>query len=520
MAPFRKRRLTSTSVPDSIPLVLVHTWFFDFLEDPSEFHRCGGYALHDLVTTIAKLRRVNKEWRDAIDSVFAAWKRSLGVNAANPFWMGSPCLTLYDVRGSTRRSCFFCGKPQNLEACSLRFMHDVPRVDAELKKIVDVDVCMCERCNSHYFEGSLEPQVNEAFEGGSPYCRFFKNTSTPATPFERFSGCVSHMVLDQNEAFRDFLAEKERQRQRRMIELRLVRHAKRKDFIRVAHERTGIKISKDRAARHDLDWEMREDGHVSNRLCVKVATKTVLDRFICYQYGHGPAFGFTSHADALSESFVDLAMSKPLDEVRVALKRMQEIGKPRVRCRIKGLRFFASRHNGVVDFFHACFNTLAVWVELEVPALGCLGTRATPAGWSPPRVECVLTGRWLHRHFSEGDVAGHAFAAANRDIDAFVAERREVVGLLLDGEEFNKRAHTMLAHHEVEILAALNRARNPIGLDCFANALNQTIDRDTSILLRLLNPDDPGLGPAKRKLRRGFPSFVNDRNAVTSHRRV
>ena len=520
MAPFRKRRLTSTSVPDSIPLVLVHTWFFDFLEDPSEFHRCGGYALHDLVTTIAKLRRVNKEWRDAIDSVFAAWKRSLGVDAANPFWICFPCLTLYDVRASTRRSCYFCGKPQNLEACSLRFMHDVPRVDAELKKIFDVDVCMCERCNSHYFEASLEPQVTEAFEGGSPYTRFYKNTTTPATPFEKFSGCVSHMVLAKNEPFQDFLAEKERQRQRRMIELRLVRHAKRKDFIRVAHERTGIKISKDRAARHDLDWEMREDGHVSNRLCVKVATKTVLDRFICYQYGHGPAFGFTSHADALSDNFVDLAMSKPLDEVRVALQRMQQIGKPSVRCRIKGLRFFASRHNGVVDFFHACFNTMAVWVELEVPALGCMGTRSTPAGWSPPRVECVLTGRWLHRHFSEGDVAGHAFAAANRDIDAFVAERREVVGLLLDGEEFNKRAHTMLAHHEVEILAALNRARNPIWLDRFANALNQTIDRDTSILLRLLNPDDPGLGPAKRKLRRGFPSFVNDRNAVTSHRRV
>ena len=92
--------------------------------------------------------------------------------------------------------------------------------------------------------------------------------------------------------------------------------------------------------------------------------------------------------------------------------------------------------------------------------------------------------------------------------------------LHLDREEFNKRAHTMLEHHEVEILAALNRARNPVWLDCFANALNQTIDRDTSILLRLLNPDDPGLGPAKRKLRRGFPSFVNDRNAVTSHRRV
>ena len=71
--------------------MLVHTWFFDFLEDRPEFHRCGGYALHDLVTTIAKLRRVNKEWRDAIDSVFAAWKRSLGVDAANPFWMGSPC---------------------------------------------------------------------------------------------------------------------------------------------------------------------------------------------------------------------------------------------------------------------------------------------------------------------------------------------------------------------------------------------------------------------------------------------
>ena len=380
MAPFRKKRLTSTSVPESIPLVLVHTWFFDFLEDPSDFHRTGGYALHDLVTTIAKLRRVNKEWRDAIDSVFAAWKRSLGVDAANPFWICSPCLTLYDVRASTRRSCYFCGKPQNLEACSLRFMHDVPRVDAELKKIADVDVCMCERCNSHYFEGSLEPQVNEAFEGGSPYTRFYKNTSTPATPFERFSGCESHMVLAKNEAFQGFLEEKERQRQRRMIELRLVRHAKRKDFIRVAYERTGIKIPKDRAARHDLDWEMREDGHVSNRLCVKVATKTVLDRFICYQYGHGPAFGFTWGADALSDDFVELAISKPLDEVRVALQRMQEIGKPRVRCRIKGLRFFASRHDGVVDFFHACFQTMAVWVELEVPSLGCAGTRrsATP----------------------------------------------------------------------------------------------------------------------------------------------
>ena len=59
-----------------------------------------------------------------------------------------------------------------------------------------------------------------------------------------------------------------------------------------------------------------------------------------------------------------------------------------------------------------------------------------------------------------------------------------------------------------------------IWVDCFANALNQTIDRDTSILLRLLNPDDPGLGSAKRKLRRGFPSFVNDRNAVCSHRRT
>ena len=48
MAPFRKKRLTSTSVPESIPLVLVQTWFFDFLEDPTEFHLTGGYALHDL----------------------------------------------------------------------------------------------------------------------------------------------------------------------------------------------------------------------------------------------------------------------------------------------------------------------------------------------------------------------------------------------------------------------------------------------------------------------------------------
>ena len=520
MAPFRKRRLTSTSVPDSIPLVLVQTWFFDFLEDPSDFHRCGGYALHDLVTTIAKLRRVNKEWRDAIDCVFAAWKRSLGVNAANPFWICSPCLTLYDVRGSTRRSCYFCGKQQNLEACSLRFMHDVPRIDAELKKIADVDVCLCERCNSHYFEASLEPHVNEAFEGGSPYTRLYRNTTTPATPFERFSGCVSHMVLAKNEPFQNFLAEKERERQRRMIELRLVRHAKRKDFSRIAQERTGIKVCKDRAARQDLDFHMGENGSVADRIVVKAATKTVLDRFICWQYGYGPAYGFTWQADAMAEDFVDMAVSKPLGEVRVALQRMRKVGTPPVRCRIKGLRFFASRHDGVVDFFMACFETMAVWVELEVPSLGCAGTRTTPAGWSPPRVECVLTGRWLHRHFSEGDVAGHAFAAANRAIDKFVAERREVVGMRLDREEFNKRALASLAHHEAEILAALHRARDVIWVDCFANALNQTIDRDTSILLRLLNPDDPGLGPAKRKLRRGFPSFVNDRNAVCSHRRT
>ena len=62
------------------------------------------------------------------------------------------------------------------------------------------------------------------------------------------------------------------------------------------------------------------------------------------------------------------------------------------------------------------------------------------------------------------------------------------------------------------MLAALQRARSSLLLPRFAAALGHTIDRDTSLLRRLANPEDPALPP--RRPRKGFPSHYNAGNGA------
>ena len=55
----RCRARTSTTLPESLPPVLVSIWLFDFLEDPSNIRYAEGYELHDLVNTLGRLRRAS-----------------------------------------------------------------------------------------------------------------------------------------------------------------------------------------------------------------------------------------------------------------------------------------------------------------------------------------------------------------------------------------------------------------------------------------------------------------------------
>ena len=62
--PHRRRRVgaprPSTPLPDALPALLVHVFFFDGFEAPDELRRVKGYAAHDLVNTLGRLRRVNR----------------------------------------------------------------------------------------------------------------------------------------------------------------------------------------------------------------------------------------------------------------------------------------------------------------------------------------------------------------------------------------------------------------------------------------------------------------------------
>ena len=214
--------------PEALPALLVHVWLFEGFGDVSELRYTRGFSASDLVTTMGRLRRVSKEFRTLVDRTFAEWQKITGV--VDGFWNDFPVSTLYDLRASCCRSCLYCAKELDPRGQWRRFA-GVPKRITEDRKVRDAPVLCCEHCRDKHFR-TREYEVTLAFDGAGDFPTFFKNTTGPPTPFERFSGVANSMILARNQQYQDHLRTRHQQSLRRSIELRLIRKAKKKDAAR------------------------------------------------------------------------------------------------------------------------------------------------------------------------------------------------------------------------------------------------------------------------------------------------
>ena len=512
--PHRRRRVgaprPSTPLPDALPAVLIHVFFFDGFEAPDELRRVKGYGAHDLVNTLGRLRRVNREWRRLIDSTFAAWKRKLAVADApgsDGFFLDLPCLTLYDLRACAGRSCFVCAKEVDPVGRWGEFCGTTRRISSQ-GEVRDVPVLCCPRCEETYFDKE-EVEVRAAFSNADDYPVFFANHSTPPTPFERFSGVVHHMCLARNALFQAHMLARHQEQQRRGIELRLVRKAKTKDARIHMARRLGVTshaCEKVRDFTWDVEFNVSLQGVVPERFLKRAAaTSVAADHFVPLEHR---CFGSTWQAEELVDAFVHAMQRCGEPEVRQRLRSMVWLGRRAVVCRLMDVRFLSARRNGVAALYRRSFGTMAVWLQLDSVPLHPHGKVPGTAAARVLGVECVVQGQFLRDHFREHQCK--ALKEADVDARVLAGERNR-----LRGDErglYNAAVQQNARFHERRVLAALQRARSSLLLPRFAAALGHTIDRDTSLLRRLANPEDPALPP--RRPRKGFPSHYNAGNGA------
>lgn len=500
-----------TPLPDALPAVLVHVYFFDGLGDPEDLRWVKGYGAHDLVNTLGRLRRVSRYFKHLIDRTFSEWKRRLGVAdvpGSNGFWLDLPCQTLYDLRGCAGRSCFVCAKQQDPRGRWGEFAGVLKRVTSE-GEVRDVPLLCCTRCQDRYF-ADRDANVAAAFENAEDAPPFFKNTCTPPTPFERFSGVVHHMCLARNALFQAYKLARHQSRARHGIELQLVRKAKKKDVRIQVLRRLGVRSHSCEHVRDytwDVEFGVSLQGVVSERFLKKAAALSiVVDHFVPHDEIN---FGSTWQSDLVADAFVSEVDSYDMPQMRKRLRTMKWLGSRPVVCTLLGVRFFTTRSHGLREMYHRSFDSMAVWVALEaVPA-------AAPRAPYPPgisgRLECVVDGKWLHDHFVERDLP--EMREASVDAQLLADERRWNVDPAaahgVDRFGFNRAVVENTAYHEKRVFAALQRRHAAFRVRGFSTVLGFTIDRDFQLLLRLANPQDPRVAP--RRLTRGFPAFYLDR---------
>lgn len=503
----RCRARTSTTLPESLPPVLVSIWLFDFLEDPSNIRDAEGYELHDLVNTLGRLRRVCREFRSVVDATFAQWKVGLGVE--DGFFIDSPCATLFDLRACAWRACFVCAKSVDGRVRTGSHRGIVRHVD-ESRDVRDADVLCCPRCREQFFS-TRDHRVAGAFPGASQYLCFFYNEGLPLTPLERFSGVLDSMILKRNAVFRAY-AEKVRQgAARSAIEWRLVSHAKKKDLAKTVQQAFGIRsklYEKTQNFSYDVHMGVRPDGTVLERFLKKVAAMGVLGRGLLGLCAETGTYGHTWQADMMADAFYGESLQFDRIQWRHRLQWMSELGRRVVYCEIRNVRFVSARRRGVETLYTRCFDTTAV--ELNLESIPRRATRSVQhAG-----IDVVVDGDFLHEHFAETDVAGALFREANVDAQILARER----GRLWRAEtsNYNQAVRKNAALHEARLLCALQdtlrrQVDGLMRLSSFSAAFNHSIDRDFSLLLRLANPFAQDL--PKRRYVRGMPAFFKETRA-------
>ena len=491
--PSRRRIVPSRQpFPEALPAVLVHVWFFEGYTDVCELRYTRGFSASDLVTTLGRLRRVSKEFKALVDRTFAEWQTITGV--VDGFWNDFPVATLYDLRASCCRSCLYCAKELDPRGQWRRFAGVARRITDD-SKVRDAPTLTCEHCRDKHFRERVY-EVHLAFDGASDFPIFFKNTTGPPTPFEKFSGVANSMVLARNKLFQNHLRARHQQSLRRSIELRLIRKAKKKDARIEMARRLGVR-AKSRAHERQTDYSYEVDagvsmqGVVSERFLKRAGAACVAaDGFL----PHGPfEFGKTWQSTTTADLFMLSSDGYSEVAMRERLRVMGLLAKRTVVATLRGVRFLTPRRRGLVAFYPRTFDSLAVWLQVEsVPTPTRSSGDVGLAG-----LEVVVDGRWLHEHFAYRDLP--ELRDARVDALVLASERKR-----LKADErgrFNAEAIRNARLHEHRILAALTRKRAALVLRGFASVLPWTIDRDFGLLNRLASPTDPTL---RRQQKRGF----------------
>lgn len=517
----RFRQVTSTTLPESIPPVLLTVWFFDFLEDPDELRLEKGYGLHDLVNTIGRLRRVSREFRRAVDSAFAQWKTRLGIGQ-DGFYLDSPCATLYDLRASAFRSCFVCaasldGRLGTHRACERRGI--VQRVD-ETDAVRDAVVLCCSRCEQRFFT-TPDSRVMTAFSGADRSTRFFTNTNLPRTPMERFSGVLAQIVPKLNPRFRAEAKRLRMEAARNAIEYRMVRHAKKRDVAATIARTFGVRCKKYQKAHnfeYDVCMHVTDRGEIQDRFLKRAAAMSVLSRGFLTLCPRTGVFGQTWQADMLADEFMSETHNYDRIQWRHRLLLLGQVGRRSVDCTVEGVRFFLKRRHGVEVLYKRCFDTMAVGLRLVSRPLEF--TRYV----QNVSLEVVVNGDFLHDHFSEdggaGGVVGSALRSADVDTEVLASEYSH----LRDDEKasFQVAVRRNVRIHEERVLKGMHaalrrRGMSSMRLASFSQALDYSIGRDFTLLLRIANPHDPAL-PKRKMTMNGITSYYQELGGLATYR--